>query len=226
MGLTVLFVVLNERIVGLIGIGDNLKENAVFAVKKLKMLGKRVIMLTGDNEVTANVIAKPLELDGVYSEVLPDQKQEVIASLQKEGRVVCMVGDGVNDAPALTRSYVGIAIGAGTDVAIDSSDIILVRGDPMDVVSAIDLSKKVNANIRQNLAWAFLYNILLIPFAAGVFYGINVAPNWFTGSQSHLVLTPMIASVAMSLSSVTVVCNALRLRLFKSKTFKGGKEHV
>lgn len=226
MGLTVLFVVLNERIVGLIGIGDNLKENAVFAVKKLKMLGKRVIMLTGDNEVTANVIAKPLELDSVYSEVLPDQKQEVIANLQKEGRIVCMVGDGVNDAPALTKSDVGIAIGAGTDVAIDSSDIILVRGDPMDVVSAIELSKKVNANIRQNLAWAFLYNILLIPFAAGVFYGINVAPNWFTGSQSHLVLTPMIASVAMSLSSVTVVCNALRLRLFKSKTFKGGKEDV
>ena len=226
LGLTVLFVVLNERIVGLIGIGDNLKENAVFAVKNLKLQGKQVIMLTGDNDVTANVIAKPLGLDKVYSEVLPDQKQEVIAKLQKEGRIVCMVGDGVNDAPALTKSDIGIAIGAGTDVAIDSSDIILVRGDPMDVVSAIELSKKVNANIRENLAWAFLYNLLLIPFAAGAFYGIAVTPNWFTGSQSHLVLTPMLASIAMSLSSVTVVCNALRLRLFKSKTFKGGKNNV
>ncbi|MCR5078669.1 MAG: heavy metal translocating P-type ATPase [Bacilli bacterium] len=226
LGLTVLFIVVNERVSGLIGIGDNLKENAVLAVKNLKLQGKRVIMLTGDNSVTAEVIAKPLGLDQVYSEVLPDQKQEIIEKLQREGHAVCMVGDGVNDAPALTKADIGIAIGAGTDVAIDSSDIILVRGDPMDVVSAIELSKKVNSNIRENLAWAFMYNIILIPFAAGAFYGISVSPNWFTGSQSHLVLTPMIASMAMSLSSVTVVCNALRLRLFKSSSSKGGKKDV
>ena len=222
-GLTVLYVCLNERVVALIGIGDNLKENAVSAVKKLKEYGKRVVLLTGDNSRTAKAFASPLGIEEVYAEVLPDEKQNVVDRLQKEGRVVAMVGDGVNDAPALTKADIGIAIGSGTEVAIDSSDIILVRSDPLDVVSAIELSKKVNANIRENLAWAFIYNLILIPFAAGIFYGVQVAPNWFTGNQGHLVLTPMIASLAMSLSSVTVVLNALRLRLFKtfSKSKKG-----
>ena len=217
-GLTTLFVALNERVIALIGIGDNLKENAVSAVKNLKMLGKRVVLLTGDNARTANAIAAPLAIDEVYAEVLPSEKQNIVEKLQKEGHVVAMVGDGINDAPALTKSDIGIAIGSGTDVAIDSSDIILVRSDPMDVVSAIELSKKVTRNIRENLAWAFFYNIVLIPFAAGAFYMIQVAPNWFTGNQEHLVLTPMLASIAMSLSSVTVVLNALRLRLFKARS--------
>ena len=217
-GLTVLFVSLNERIVALIGIGDNLKENAVSAVKMLKTLGKRVVLLTGDNLRTARAVAAPLDIDEVYAEVLPSEKQNIIEKLQKEGRIVAMVGDGVNDAPALTKSDIGIAIGSGTDVAIDSSDIILVRSDPMDVVSAIELAKKTTLNIRENLAWAFLYNLILIPIAAGAFYMISVTPNWFTGNQEHLVLTPMLASIAMSLSSVTVVLNALRLRLFKARS--------
>ena len=195
-----------------------MKENAVSAVKMLKTLGKRVVLLTGDNLRTARAVAAPLDIDEVYAEVLPSEKQNIIEKLQKEGRIVAMVGDGVNDAPALTKSDIGIAIGSGTDVAIDSSDIILVRSDPMDVVSAIELAKKTTLNIRENLAWAFLYNLILIPIAAGAFYMISVTPNWFTGNQEHLVLTPMLASIAMSLSSVTVVLNALRLRLFKARS--------
>ena len=219
-GNTVIYVSLNQVPVAVFGLADSIKENAKSAVKTLQKLGKKVGILTGDNQVTANFIASLLGVDMVYAEVLPSQKEEVVASLQKQGLKVAMVGDGVNDAPALTSADVGIAIGAGTDIAIESSDIVLVRNDPKDVVSVIELSKKVVTNIKENLAWAFFYNIILIPLAAGALYGVSVPPNWFTGSQSHLVLTPMIGSIAMSLSSVTVVLNALRLRLFKTKIYE------
>ncbi len=213
-GLTVLFVAKKDGICALFALGDELKENAAITVKTLQKLGKKVAIVTGDSALTAKAIADELGLDQVYAEVLPENKEEIVATNQKDGHKVAFVGDGINDAPALTRADVGIAIGAGTEIALESSDIVLGRSDPLDVVAAFRLSTRVVRNVRENLAWAFFYNILLIPLAAGAFYGISVAPNWFTGSQSHLVLTPMIGSLAMSLSSVTVVLNALRLRLF------------
>ena len=219
-GFTVIFATKQGRVIALFALADEIKENAKSAIVTLQKLGKKVGILTGDNAKTAKHIADELGVDLLFSEVLPSQKEEVVARLQGEGHKVTMVGDGINDAPALTKADVGIAIGAGTDVAIDSSDIVLVRNDPLDVVSVVELSAKVVTNIKENLAWAFLYNLILIPLAAGALYGVTVAPNWFTGSQSHLVLTPMIGSIAMSLSSVTVVLNALRLRLFKTKIYQ------
>ena len=219
-GNTVIFVAKDKEVVAMFALADALKENAKSAVKTLQKLGKKVGIVSGDNKNSASHIASLLGVDMVFAEVYPDQKEEVVASLQKEGYKVAMVGDGVNDAPALTKADVGLAIGAGTDIAIESSDIVLVRNDPKDVVSVLELSKKVVTNIKENLAWAFFYNLVLIPLAAGAFYGLSVTPNWFTGSQSHLVLTPMIGSIAMSLSSVTVVLNALRLRLFKTKIYE------
>lgn len=167
-------------------------------------MGIKVIMLTGDNKVTANGIGKSLELDDIIAEVLPQDKESVISELKKTGRKVAMVGDGINDAPALVRADVGIAISNGTDVAIESADIILMKNDLLDVVTAIRLSKSVIRNIKENLFWAFFYNILGIPLAAGVYYN---AFGW--------KLNPMFGAAAMSLSSVFVVTNALRLRFFK-----------
>lgn len=215
LGLTVLFVAKGNAIIGLFAIGDSVKKNAAITVKTLQKLGKKVGIVTGDNAITASAIARELGVDEVFAETLPEEKEGIIARLQAEGKKVAFVGDGINDAPALAKADVGIAIGAGTEVALESSDVILGRSDPYDVVGAVRLSAKVVRNIKQNLTWAFLYNILLIPLAAGAFYAISVSPNWFTGEQAHLVLTPMIGSLAMSLSSVTVVLNALRLRLFK-----------
>ena len=225
-GKTVIFVAHKGELMALFALADEIKESAKSAVKTLQKLGKKVGILTGDNEKTAHYVGKVLGVDYVYAGVLPGQKESIVSNLQIEGHRVAMVGDGINDAPALTKADVGIAIGAGTDIAIESSDIVLVRNDPRDVVSVIELSKKVVINVKENLAWAFLYNLILIPLAAGALYGVTVAPNWFTGSQSHLVLTPMIGSIAMSLSSVTVVLNALRLRFFKTKIYTGGKEDV
>ncbi len=222
-GLTSLIVADFSKILGLIGVGDQIKSNAKEAIALLKKQGIHVAMISGDNAMTAEYVGKQLGLDQVYGGVLPDGKLEVLKNLQKEGHVVAMVGDGINDAPALTQADVGLAIGAGTDVAMNSSDIVLTRSDPLDVVSAFDLSHRVVKNIKENLAWAFFYNLLLIPLAAGAFYAISVSPNWFTGNQEHLVLTPMIGSVAMSMSSVTVVLNALRLRFYKKKTIKEEK---
>ena len=167
-------------------------------------MGIKAIMLTGDNKVTANGIGKSLELDDIIAEVLPQDKESVISELKKTGRKVAMVGDGINDAPALVRADVGIAISNGTDVAIESADIILMKNDLLDVVTAIRLSKSVIRNIKENLFWAFFYNILGIPLAAGVYYN---AFGW--------KLNPMFGAAAMSLSSVFVVTNALRLRFFK-----------
>ncbi len=169
-------------------------------------MGIEVVMLTGDNKKTAEAIRKQLGITRAVAEVLPQDKEREIRKIQEEGRKVAMIGDGINDAPALARADVGIAIGAGTDVAIESADIVLIRSDLLDAVTAVQLSKATIRNIRQNLFWAFIYNTIGIPLAAGVFYSIL---GW--------KLNPMFAGAAMSLSSVSVVSNALRLKFFKPK---------
>ena len=186
----------------------------------MRNMGLDVIMLTGDNAVTANAIKNKLPLSSAVAEVLPSDKEEEVRKLQQSGHKIAMVGDGINDAPALTRADVGIAIGAGTDIAIESADIVLMKSDLQDVVTSIELSHSVIKNIKENLFWAFFYNALGIPIAAGVLYGI-----------AGLKLNPMIAALAMSFSSVFVVSNALRLRFFKPKrnnikTVKNEKENI
>lgn len=193
------------RFLGVIAVADVEKPNSRQTVQELTRRGMDVILLTGDNETTANVIAKRLGISRVISGVMPADKERIIRELQAEGKLVAMVGDGVNDAPALTRADVGIAIGAGTDVALESADVVLMHSDPMDVVRAIDLSRAVIRNIKENLFWAFFYNSLGIPIAAGVLIPLGVR------------LSPMIGAAAMSMSSVCVVTNALRLRFFKPK---------
>ena len=192
------------RILGILSVADVVKETSREAVKQLKELGTEVVMLTGDNKRTAEAIRKELDIDTVIAEVLPQDKEREISRLQKEGKKVAMIGDGVNDAPALARADVGMAIGAGTDVAIESADIVLMKNDLLDAVTAIRLSKAVIRNIKQNLFWAFFYNSLGIPVAAGIFY---TAFGW--------KLNPMIGAAAMSMSSIFVVTNALRLKKFK-----------
>ena len=201
-GQTVMFVTRNGRFDGTIGVADPVKESTPSAISALHAMGLRVVMLTGDNRETAQVVAKQLGLDEVEADVLPDGKADVIARLQSEGRVVAMAGDGVNDAPALARAQVGIAMGTGTDVAIESAGVTLVKGDLMGIVRARKLSRATMGNIRQNLLFAFLYNSLGVPIAAGVLYP-------FLG----VLLNPMLASAAMSLSSISVIANALRLRI-------------
>ena len=206
-GKTLLFVADETKLLGTIAVADVLKPSSLEAVQALLKLGLEVVMLTGDRLETAQALQKELGLSRVFAEVLPADKEKLIASLQASGKTVMMVGDGINDAPALARANVGVAIGAGSDIAIESADIVLMRNDLNDVLSAIRLSKAVLKNIRQNLFWAFFYNILGIPLAAGVFFPLF---GW--------TLSPMIAAAAMSFSSVTVVANALRLRRFKIST--------
>ncbi|MBE6878015.1 MAG: heavy metal translocating P-type ATPase [Ruminococcaceae bacterium] len=205
-GKTPLIFAKNNAVIGVIAVADTLKANSREAIRDLTDIGIDVIMLTGDNEKTAKGIGKDLAVSRIIAEVLPQDKEKVISQLQSEGKIVAMVGDGINDAPALVRADVGIAIGNGTDVAIESADIILMHNDLSSVVTAIKLSKAVIKNIRQNLFWAFFYNCLGIPLAAGVFY------NSF-GWQ----LNPMFGAAAMSVSSLFVVTNALRLKYFQAK---------
>ena len=204
-GKTPLYFAADGQFIGTIAAQDVEKPTARQTVAELKRRHMDVVLLTGDNEVTANVIAKRLGIERVISGVMPADKEATVRQLQAEGKRVAMVGDGINDAPALTRADVGIAIGAGTDVAIESADVILMRSDPLDVVRAADLSRAVLRNVREHLFWAFFYNTLGIPVAAGVLH--------FAG----ITLSPMLGAAAMSLSSVCVVTNALRLRFWKPK---------
>lgn len=209
-GKTPLILADEKRVLGVIGVADVVKPTSAKAIQELKKLGIQVIMLTGDNARTAKAIQKQLDIDTVIAEVLPQDKEREISRLQEEGKTVAMVGDGLNDAPALARADVGIAIGAGTDVAIESADIVLMKNDLQDVATAIELSKAVIRNIKENLFWAFFYNVCGIPLAAGVLYPVF-----------GLKLSPMFGAAAMSLSSLFVVSNALRLRFFHS--LKKGK---
>jgi Cu+-exporting ATPase len=203
-GATAIFVAIDGRAAGVLAIADPVKATTPAALKELTAAGIRVVMLTGDNRTTANAIARRLGLTEVEADVLPDQKAEVVAKLKKEGRVVAMAGDGVNDAPALAAAEVGIAMGTGTDVAIESAGVTLLKGDLMGLVRARHLSKATMRNIRQNLFFAFIYNAAGVPIAAGVLY-----PHF------GILLSPIIAAAAMALSSVSVVGNALRLKLIK-----------
>jgi len=198
---TVMFLAVDARLAGLIGVADPIKASTPAAVEGLRSAGIRVVVLTGDNRATAEAVAKQLGLDDVRADVLPDQKAEVVKRLQAEGRVVAMAGDGVNDAPALAQAHVGIAMGTGTDVAMQSSGVTLMRGDLRAILRARQLSRATMRNIRENLFFAFVYNALGVPIAAGVLF-----------PALGLLLNPMIAAAAMSLSSVSVIANALRLR--------------
>ena len=203
-GQTPMFVGLDGKVLGIVSVADTLKETSVGAIRKIKDLGIEVYMLTGDNKMTADYIGKKVGVDHVIAEVLPNDKASVVESLQQQGKCVMMVGDGINDAPALVQADVGVAIGSGSDIALDSSDVVLMKSDLEDVYKAIKLSKATIRNIKQNLFWAFFYNTCGLPIAAGVLYPIN-----------GMLLSPIIGGLAMSFSSVFVVSNALRLRTTK-----------
>ncbi|MFQ6116530.1 MAG: heavy metal translocating P-type ATPase, partial [bacterium] len=205
-GKTPMVVAFDNKAVGLIAVADTVKQDSAKAVEDLQRMGLEVVMMTGDNRRTAEAIAQQIGVDRIFSEVLPEDKANQVKKLQMEGKIVAMVGDGINDAPALAQADVGIAIGTGTDVAMEASDITLIKGSLTSVTAAIQLSKATMKNIKQNLFGSFLYNTLGIPIAAGILYP-------FIG----LLLSPIIASAAMAASSVTVVSNALRLRRFKVK---------
>jgi P-type Cu+ transporter len=200
-GETTVFVVLDGRVAGIVAVADPIKASTPEAIRQLREDGVRIVMVTGDSRTSAEAVAAKLNLDDVVAEVLPDQKLEVVKRFQTEGSIVAMAGDGVNDAPALAQADVGIAMGTGTDVAISTADVTLVKGDMRGIARARRLSRATMRNIKQNLFWAFVYNSFGVPIAAGILYP-------FFG----LLLSPMIAAAAMSFSSVSVIANALRLR--------------
>ena len=205
-GKSLVFVAENKEYLGLVAVADSLKETSVTAIKKLKSKGIKTVLLSGDNKLCAEYIGSQLGVDEVYSEVLPTEKSQIVEEIRKKYGSTLMVGDGINDAPALTSADVGCAIGNGSDIAIESADIVLMKSDPEDVARAVNLSKYTIINIKENLFWAFCYNSILIPVAAGVLYP-------FMG----ILLSPMLAGLAMSLSSICVVTNALRLKLKEKK---------
>jgi len=233
-GKTVMFLGLDKKVVAIIALADTLKPKAKEAVDELHQMGIEVIMLTGDNRRTAEAIAQEVGIDRVLAEVIPEHKAQQVKKLQDEGKVVAMVGDGINDAPALAQADVGIAIGTGTDVAMETGDITLISGDLTGIVTAISLSKRTLRTIKQNLFWAFAYNTALIPVAAGVLYlafgrsGVPVALHFILGNYGFL--NPILAAAAMAASSITVVMNSLRLRRFKpagaKSMIKGGAQMV
>lgn len=200
-GRTVMLIAISGKAAGLIGVADPIKESTAEAIRDLHAEGIKIVMITGDNRITANAVAGKLDIDQVHAEVLPEQKAELIKQLQAKGRIVAMAGDGINDAPALAQAHVGIAMGTGTDVAIESAGVTLVKGDLRGIVKARRLSRATMRNIRQNLFFAFFYNTAGVPIAAGVLYP-------FFG----ILLSPMIAAAAMSFSSVSVIGNSLRLK--------------
>ncbi|MEK7856332.1 MAG: HAD-IC family P-type ATPase, partial [Acidobacteriota bacterium] len=197
-------VAVDGKAAGLVGVADTIKESAKEAIDELHRQKIEVVMMTGDNAITADAVAKKLGIDKVFADVLPEQKAEKIKELQAQGKIVAMAGDGVNDAPALAQAQVGIAMGTGTDVAMESADITLLKGDLRGILRAKKLSEATMKNIRQNLFFAFIYNLVGVPIAAGVLFPIF-----------GLLLSPMIASAAMTFSSVSVIVNALRLRNLK-----------
>ena len=205
-GKTVLIFACDNKLIGYIAVADTIKNTSREAIENLKKLDKEIIMITGDNKLVADSIAKDVGIEKVIAEVLPQDKQDEVDKLQKEGKKVCFIGDGINDSPALVKADIGMAIGSGTDIAIESADVVLMKSDLRDVVTAVDLSQKTISNIKLSLFWAFIYNIIGIPIAAGVLYNVN-----------GLKLSPMIGAAAMSLSSFCVVSNALRLRFFKPR---------
>ncbi|MDN6130178.1 MAG: heavy metal translocating P-type ATPase, partial [Tetragenococcus halophilus] len=214
-GKTPMFIAAGGQLIGIVAVADTIKENSISAIDKLHHMGLQVAMITGDNKRTAEAIAKQVGIDRVFSEVLPEDKANEVEKLQNEGLHVAMVGDGINDAPALAQANVGVAIGSGTDVAIESADIVLMRSDLMDVPTAVELSRATIKNIKQNLFWAFAYNTIGIPIAMGILY-------LFGGP----LLNPMFAGAAMSLSSVSVLLNALRLKGFKPAKTETTKEEA
>jgi len=221
-GKTSIYVSENNTLVGIIACSDKIKDDAIEAIKSINRLGIKTAMITGDNQRTANFVAKEIGIDMVFSEVLPEDKANEVKKLQAEGFVVAMVGDGINDAPALTQANIGIAIGNGTDIAIESADIVLVKSNTHDVVTAIELSRATIRNIKQNLFWAFCYNILGIPIAAGVLHIFRseilaspIGDALASVMGESLLLNPMFAALAMSLSSISVVSNSLSLNFFK-----------
>lgn len=200
-GQTVMYLILENTVEGVIGVADRIKETSAKAIHSLQKMGVKVIMLTGDNEITAKSVAGELHLDGFKADCLPDDKYNIIKELQKQGHIVAMAGDGINDAPALAQANIGIAMGTGTDIAMQSAEITLIKGDLNGIARAKNLSREVMRNIKQNLFFAFIYNIFGVPIAAGLLYPLF-----------GILLSPMIAAVAMSFSSVSVIANALRLR--------------
>jgi Cu+-exporting ATPase len=203
-GETVMFVAVDNNIAGLVAVADPIKETTPEAIRQLHKENIRIVMLTGDNKATAEAVANKLDIDEVVAEVLPDEKADVVKKYQERGEVVAMAGDGINDAPALAQAEVGIAMGTGTDVAMESAGVTLVKGDLTGIIRARKLSRATMSNIRQNLFFAFIYNSLGVPVAAGVLYPVF-----------GILLSPIIAAAAMSLSSVSVITNALRLKTFK-----------